>query len=304
MYNQALNTFIEVADCGSFLKASEKLFISPTAIMKQMNLLEQHIGLSLMVRTNQGIRLTNAGESLYKDAKAIIQFSGEAIDRAYKAQNAGQRVVRIGTSALYPCKILMDLWNSVSDRHPHFKLKIVPFEDTSTKVAFSNLGKKYDLMIGPHNSVNVAKISDFLELGQYRFCLAMPKPHPLSGKKSISYEDLHRERFFMQARGNSPVNDKIRADIEQGHPEITIVDLPHHYNLEVFNRCAEEGCVLLSLDAWSDVHPSLVTIPFEVDYRIPYGILSASEPSPETKQFLDIIRSLVEKQHVQAPSLP
>ncbi|MCI9144123.1 MAG: LysR family transcriptional regulator [Lachnospiraceae bacterium] len=295
MYNQALNTFIEVADCGSFLKASEKLFISPTAIMKQMNLLEQHIGLSLMVRTNQGIKLTNAGESLYKDAKAIIQFSGEAIDRAYKAQNAGQRVVRIGTSALYPCKILMDLWNSVSDRHPHFKLKIVPFEDTSTRAAFSNVGKKYDLMIGPHNSVNVAKISKFLELGLYRFCLAMPKPHPLSGKKSISYKDLYGERFLMQARGNSPVNDKIRADIEQGHPEITIVDLPHHYDLEVFNRCAKEGCILLSLDAWSEVHPSLVTIPFEVDYRIPYGILSASEPNPETKQFLDIVRSLVEK---------
>lgn len=44
-----------------------------------------------------------------------------------------------------------------------------------------------------------------------------------------------------------------------------------------------------------EVHPSLVTIPFQVDYRIPYGILSASEPSPETRQFLDIIRSLVEK---------
>lgn len=75
MYNQTLNTFIEVADCGSFLKASEKLFISPTAIMKQMNLLEQHIGLSLMARTNQGIKLANAKESLCKDAKAIIQFS-------------------------------------------------------------------------------------------------------------------------------------------------------------------------------------------------------------------------------------
>ena len=78
MYNQYLTTFIEVADCGSFLKASEKLYISPTAIMKQMNLLEQHLGLSLMIRTNQGVRLTDAGKSIYKDAKAIIQYSREA----------------------------------------------------------------------------------------------------------------------------------------------------------------------------------------------------------------------------------
>lgn len=174
-----------------------------------------------------------------------------------------------------------------------FQLKIVPFEDTSTSAAFSNIGKKYDLMIGPHNSVNIAKISGFLELGQARFCLAMPRSHPLSGKKSVSYRDLHGERFFMQAKGNSPVNDKIRAAIEQGHPEITIVDLPHHYDLEVFNRCAEEGGVLLNLDIWNDVHPSLVTVPFQVKDTIPYGILFPAKPAPEIRQFLDIVRSLV-----------
>lgn len=37
MYNPALDTFICVADCGSFTKASERLYISPTAVMKQIN---------------------------------------------------------------------------------------------------------------------------------------------------------------------------------------------------------------------------------------------------------------------------
>ena len=30
MYNSMLDTFIAVADCGSFTKAAERLFISPT----------------------------------------------------------------------------------------------------------------------------------------------------------------------------------------------------------------------------------------------------------------------------------
>ncbi|MDO4340871.1 MAG: LysR family transcriptional regulator [Eubacteriales bacterium] len=293
MYNQSLNTFIEVADCGSFLKASEKLYISPTAIMKQMNLLEQHIGLSLLIRTNQGIRLTEAGKSLYKDAKVIIQYSKESIDRAYKAQKNKHSVVRVGTSVLYPCSILMELWNSISDENPHFKLKVIPFEDTSTELAFANIGKRYDVIVGPHNSVNTAKFSNFLELGQYHFCIAMPKQHPLSVKQSISYDDLHGEHLLMQVPGNSPVNDKVREDIEKRHPQIAIVDVPKHYDLDVFNRCAEEGCVMLSLDAWKEVHPSLVTIPFQVDYTIPYGILSALKPTPETNRFLDIIRSSI-----------
>lgn len=294
MYNQVLNTFIEVADCGSFLQASEKLYISPTAIMKQMNLLEQHIGLSLMTRTHQGVRLTDAGKSIYKDAKAMIQYSRESIDRAYKAQKAEYAAIRAGTSALYPCRALMNIWNSISDRHPHFKLKLVPFEDTGTHTAFANIGKKYDLIVGPCNSVNTAKFSNFLELGRCCFCVSMPKSHPLSNKKSISYQDLHGEHFLMQVRGNSPINDKVRDDIELNHPQITIIDLPQHYDLEVFNRCAENEGILLTLESWREVHPSLVTIPFQVEYSIPYGILFSKDPSPETSRFIDIIQSLTQ----------
>lgn len=152
-YDHSLKTFIEVTDCGSFLKASEKLFISPTAVMKQMTRLEQHIGLPLMIRTNKGIRLTEAGKSLCEDAKK------------------GCSVVRIGTSALYPCKILMKLWNSVSGNYPDFKLKLVPFEDTETITAFSEIGKKYDLMIGPHNSVTSRDLPIFSSSGNTAFSL-------------------------------------------------------------------------------------------------------------------------------------
>lgn len=41
MYNNLLTTLIAVADCGSFTKAAERLYISPTAVMKQINALEK-----------------------------------------------------------------------------------------------------------------------------------------------------------------------------------------------------------------------------------------------------------------------
>lgn len=41
LYNKYLDIFIEVADTGSFSKAAERLYISPTAVMKQMNLMER-----------------------------------------------------------------------------------------------------------------------------------------------------------------------------------------------------------------------------------------------------------------------
>lgn len=69
MYNPQLETFIRVADAGSFNKAAEELFISPPAVIKQINLLEAQLGLTLFVRTHRGLKLTEAGKSLYQDAK-------------------------------------------------------------------------------------------------------------------------------------------------------------------------------------------------------------------------------------------
>lgn len=47
-------TFVTVADCGSFNKAAEELYISPPSVMKQLNALEKHLDLKLLDRTNQG----------------------------------------------------------------------------------------------------------------------------------------------------------------------------------------------------------------------------------------------------------
>lgn len=68
MYNPQLETFIQAADSGSFSKAAEKLFISQTAVTKQINLLEDNLGIKLFNRTHRGLTLTDAGKSLYSDA--------------------------------------------------------------------------------------------------------------------------------------------------------------------------------------------------------------------------------------------
>lgn len=61
MYNHQLETFIRVADAGSFNKAAEESYITPTAIIKQINLLEDSLGVKLFKRTRRGLTLTKAG---------------------------------------------------------------------------------------------------------------------------------------------------------------------------------------------------------------------------------------------------
>lgn len=58
MYNRHLDSFLSVAETGSFSKAAEASHISRTALIQQINLLEEHVSFPLFVRTSKGARLT------------------------------------------------------------------------------------------------------------------------------------------------------------------------------------------------------------------------------------------------------
>lgn len=55
MYNRQLDTFICVAEAGSFSKAAGLLNVSSTAIMKQINLLESSLEVQLFARSPPGL---------------------------------------------------------------------------------------------------------------------------------------------------------------------------------------------------------------------------------------------------------
>ena len=113
MYNPQLETFLCVAESGSFNRAAEKLYISPPAVIKQINLLEEGLDLQLFVRTHRGLALTEAGKSLYQDAKYIIQYCKDSVTRAKNAMQESENMLRIGTSPMTPAQVLVDLWPRV-----------------------------------------------------------------------------------------------------------------------------------------------------------------------------------------------
>lgn len=95
---------------------------------------------------------------------------------------------------------------------------------------------------------------------------------------------------MMVKKGDSGVNDLLRNDLEQHHPQIEIEDTPHFYDLSVFNRCAETKNVLLTIECWQDVHPGLVSIPVNWDYSIPYGILYSLHAPEDVLQFIETVK--------------
>ena len=93
----------------------------------------------------------------------------------------------------------------------------------------------------------------------------------------------------MVKQGDSPLNDSLRKELEEHHSKIRIEDTDHFYDIQVFNRCEQQGNVLLNLECWKDIHPSLVTIPVDWNYAIPYGLLYPLNPQKKILDFIDAV---------------
>lgn len=294
MYDPSLDTFIAVAECGSFTKAAQRLYISSTAVMKQMNALERRLELKLLDRTPSGVRLTSAGEIIFRDAQFIIGYSKRSITDARAAMSTRNDTFRVGTSLLNPAKPFMDLWYRVNSEFPEHKLHLVPFEDDHEGILseIGKLGEKFDFLIGVCDSRIWLSMCQFLPLGRYRKMVAVSRDHPLAAKERLEISDLYGETLMMVRRGDSGVNDFLRNDLEKNHPQINIEDTAQFYDMAVFNRCAETQNVLLTIECWQDVHPGLISIPVNWDYSIPYGLLYSKDAPEDVLKFVDAIEKM------------
>jgi DNA-binding transcriptional LysR family regulator len=60
----ALEVFVTAARCGSFSQAARDLFVTQSAVSRQIQQIEQHLGVALFIRHKTGLRLTPEGEAL------------------------------------------------------------------------------------------------------------------------------------------------------------------------------------------------------------------------------------------------
>ena len=296
MYNPQLETFIKVADAGSFNKAAEEMFITPTAVIKQINLLENSLDLKLFERTHRGLTLTNSGRSIYNDAKYIIQYSAESVQRARKAAENHSNVIRIGISPMTPTQILVDLWPEIHKHCPDIKFQLIPFENTpeNAREILKNLGQNIDVVAGIFDETmsNLRQCKGF-ELFRVPICCAVSLNHPLAVKDKLSIRDLYGENIMLMHRGWSNYVDKLRDDIWTNHNKINIIDFDF-YSVDVFNQCQNSNDILMAIDAWSSVHPLLKIIPVEWEHTIPYGLLHSTHPSDNVNKLLNAIQIVLE----------
>lgn len=216
--------------------------------MKHMNTLEGRLGIILLKRNHQGIGLTSAGEALYRDGKKLAAEAENAIFKAKNIERGEGTVIRIGSSLLNPSKVLTNLWLPLQEKYRQYRFSIVPYEDTKEQIlsVIASLGERIDILISSFNSKKMLETANYYPLGFYKFCIAVPKEHPLAKKKELTLHDLHGERLMMVKSGDTEPIDHFHDMMKMTHPQILIAEADYYYDIETFNACEQTGTLLLT----------------------------------------------------------
>ena len=93
-----LIAFARAGSLGSYTAAARSLSISPSAVSKSVQRLEQRLGVSLFTRTTRSLTLTPEGRELHGRALKLLQDAEEIEQVAMTARSEPSGVLRIAAS--------------------------------------------------------------------------------------------------------------------------------------------------------------------------------------------------------------
>lgn len=191
-----LNTFIHVAELGSFSKAGERLGYSQPTVSVQIRQLEEELGAQLFDRVGHAVRLTDKGREILQSAQQILRISQEM---AHAGQDR-MTTIRLATADSLCIPLLHKEFSVLRQQHPNIRLNL-------TAAGTGDLFRLLD-----HNEVDlVCTLDNHIYNSNYVIAaeervgvhFVVSATHPLAKKKQLTKDDLLHEDFLLTEHGMS-----------------------------------------------------------------------------------------------------
>ncbi len=119
-----IRTFLAVAECGSFSRAAERLFLTQPAVSKRVAQLEEELGVPLFDRMGHRVVLTGAGRLLLEEGEAILEGVEECRRRIASLDATPAGTLPLGTSHHIGLHRLPAVLERYVERHPAVRLEL------------------------------------------------------------------------------------------------------------------------------------------------------------------------------------
>lgn len=118
-----LKAFESAARHLSFTKAAAELFVTQSAMSRQIRQLEEHLGVRLFERRTRAVVLTDVGYRYYTELAPLLQQIGALTQNVTAAHSA--RRVRVTATLTFSSLWLVPRLAQFQERHPHVHVHVV-----------------------------------------------------------------------------------------------------------------------------------------------------------------------------------
>ncbi len=282
MYNRQLNTFLRVAECGSFNKAAEQMFISASAVIQQINSLERELNATLFQRSKRGLQLTEAGSFLADEAQAYITRGEQIMDRLHELETQ-RPCIYVGTSMEEKCRLLYDLWMLFSPRNTSYDIRLVVARSED------EMPLRAQLVEGLRDGASWQDGWEFQEVCLVPLCCAVVKDHPLAKKKQLSLQDLQQNGLLFVDRSLGRESSRLHRWLQENNVPY---EARPKWGESLIWECSVEKRIFLTPACMQDIAVDLVMIPCVIDIPVPYGFFYRKHPTKPVREFLDFVRDV------------
>jgi LysR family hca operon transcriptional activator len=294
-----LRYFVAVAEARSLkLAAEEKLHTTQPSLSRQIRDLEEEVGTPLFVRGAKGVELTPAGRVFLDHARVMLSQAEAAVQSARQVAYPAIPSLSLGFMIGHDTTWLPAALKLIRDELPN--IHVVISTQNSPQLAAALL----------HGGIDVAFLrkedgSDDIEyrtLVEESFKVFLPSDHALAARKTITLEEIAREKFISVSGTALSISGKqpaLRRTIDRFLNENGI-DIRPSYEVDnlggVMSLIASTGGVaLLPVYAKTFLPTEVTTRPLEgmgptIDLSIGYR---RTNTSPIVKLFLSRIHALI-----------
>lgn len=164
-----LRYFIVAAEELNFSRAAKRLFISQQSLSNHIKKLEEEYGVLLFQRGHH-ITLTEAGQSLYRNAKEMLEMQNKAEKELLDIKDFRQGKISLGIAPSRGLVMLPPLLTEYHQKFPQVRIRV--YEGDNTQIQEQLLSGKIDLAVGFEFSDDAIESDILLNEQQY---IVVPK---------------------------------------------------------------------------------------------------------------------------------
>lgn len=205
-----LTYFVAVAEERHIGRAAQRLCLSQPPLTRHIKALEEELQVELFVRTPRGMVLTQAGETLLRDARDVLRLTDRAAQRARKAGvgQAGSLDIGIYGSATFG--VIPKVLGRFREQHPDVDIHL-HYAQTPAQISALREGRVllvFERLLPHEPDIEVEPVAS------ERLLVAVSERHRLAGETAVAVAALQGETLRV---GSSPTATATVVDLCRQH---------------------------------------------------------------------------------------